>query len=1110
MISTLTAPHLSDLLDRFAARYGEERDPFLPVHVVVPSALVKNYLQLELARRQGFVCNLRVSYLDSFFADLLPKDSRLRLLSRELLLSATLRQLERGEFLQRPECAPLRAYLDANPTPERARCQIAQALARLLADYALTRPELIEAWRRGERTCTADAEWSEVEAWQAALWGELVDEAGCLREGDPEAPALNLPDLLEHMPLDQLELPAEVHVFGFSSFARSYQDLWRALGERCELTCYLLDPSGGSAEGPLGRWSRPTREFAAAWKDVTCERLAPSSSQADVEFVAAPSAQREVEVVANLLWESLRDEEAPPLRFDQVGVAVVDPLWENYRGRIQASFREAHGVPLSVVESGALGERRIAEALALLLDLPLGELSRENLLRFLVHPALQTSLPNVAPSQWLDWCEELKVLRGVAPAEGTYVRRDLYSFGQGVRRLALGCFLDCEGTPPIVRIGGHPYLGHDVPVDRQSSAATLLLAVRSLDADLRTLREASLPLREWSRSLRRLTRAYLDPLDERPALLGPLLGKLASLEALDLDGRPVSYLVAHDFAQRALAGVRAKPSQPLSGGVVVGPLRALAGVPFRRLFVLGLQESVFPARATADPLDLRQAARQQGDLSRRERDELAFSLALTAATERVTLSYVARDDTTGEALEPSPVVRALDRALRERVGDEAADARWRRPPLRRYASAAFPPPLGQASSAVREATPEALREAQARALHEQLVAALPPGAVWPEPGELSDRLSSEARKSLQPLIGLEPLPSTATVEPELRLPLSALSEFLQSPLQAWGKRLLGFREADSGDPLADADEPFATDALTATPLLRQAFFDALDRVPADQPLESADLEAAYEERVLRAQLAGKLPTGVFQRANRSKHLDVLASWLRNLTRRHSDDVLRGLKVYRFGQASRRGASDVLSPPLELTLDLGREGHPVPTRVRLHGNTLPILPEQRGSLLLILAKQPSERHTARAFMDHLVLSAAGLPCEGPFEAVISPGSWANLEHPKHYRALRPFTSEEARDYLRELLTQLLRDSHDALFPIEVTAPFVSAWNAEGEPPGDLREQIQASRNNDWSTDSDDYGPVPQVGRLRPAPRAQELAWRRLAPLVTRRLQPGEDS
>ena len=96
-------------------------------------------------------------------------------------------------------------------------------------------------------------------------------------------------------------------------------------------------------------------------------------------------------------------------------------------------------------------------------------------------------------------------------------------------------------------------------------------------------------------------------------------------------------------------------------GVTIATFAPLRALPFRVVFMLGLDERVFPSAAGFDRLDLRGAAPapQPGDVTPREQDEYVFLETLLSARERLTLSYVARDAETGERKDPSSTLLAL-------------------------------------------------------------------------------------------------------------------------------------------------------------------------------------------------------------------------------------------------------------------------------------------------------------------------------------------------------------------------------------------------------------------------------------------------------------------
>src|SRR5690606_36139750 len=147
----------------------------------------------------------------------------------------------------------------------------------------------------------------------------------------------------------------------------------------------------------------------------------------------------------------------------------------------------------------------------------------------------------------------------------------------------------------FVEVGASRYLPEEAPPG-DATAARFALLCRSLLSDARFARTARLSLREWSSFFSAMVTSYLTPADEREErALRSVLGALARLAELDLDGARVSYTIAHELARDALDGLAAGRGQQLADGVAVSSLVPMRAIPFRVIFVLGLGEGRFPA-----------------------------------------------------------------------------------------------------------------------------------------------------------------------------------------------------------------------------------------------------------------------------------------------------------------------------------------------------------------------------------------------------------------------------------------------------------------------------------------------------------------------------------
>lgn len=1126
-----------------------------PAQLVVPSAALRRWLSLAVARRCGVSANLGATYLDRLVAAGLAEDER-RLGTEELtlLLSAELRP----ERLAGPEWAPLRRYLgcDRDPAPspdeaERRRVQLAGRLARRLLDLDRERPGLIAAWERGAAAplelLPPGAVQAEAEPWLRLLWLRLFAPTGRVAqlEADSGRAALRPSQALARLP----SAGAPLHVFGLLPFGQHERRVVLRLARAREVHLYSLAPAAALAEdlpeaeaalaarlaapgegaepapAPLlALWEGAGRRQALGW-EAACQaegvelrwrpRFAPPAAASllgtlqrdlltrapaaaaplepdrSLEGLACATPQREVEAVAERIWELVRAD--PALRFDELALILPRRQREAYASHVLSVFQEAGDLPVSLQGLAPPGASRLREGAELLLGLPQAGDTRDELLRVLLHPNLQAGLPGAEPARWLDACERLGILRGLDREDhaGTYVTQDLYSWDQGARRLGLGAFAPGGDEAAFVRLDEGDYLPAELEGDELEQAGLLVTLIRSLIADLRYARGRRLPLGEWARFLHALVESYLRPAsDDEEQLYGRLLGELRSLEACDLSGEAVSYALALSLAQGRLAQLELV-SRPLREGVTLTTLERARLIPYKAVFVLGLGEEGFPASAQRDVLDLRQAAPQPGDLDPGERDRFLFLELLATTRERLTLSYVARDPLSGDALLPSPVLRELFGGL-VRAG-YLAEPPVRRERLRRYDPRYLAAPLGTAERPA--VLREAWEEARSVALRGDLQRAA--GALIPRGRERLLALDPGVRGALRAQLRLTPpAPAEGFREGErVRVSLSALRKFLECPLQAWAAYRLGLSEREERDPLVRTSEPFSPERLAESVALRAAFWTALERFRDQGGQPSEHLGAAYAEVARRAELRAEFPTGLFREVLAARHLDQLETWWHVASTRLRDRLPR-VQSASFGVGE--GASARALPPLALPLTLDARGGPVSIVAEVVGTTRRLIPDE-GGFLHVVTGGLAEHHYLHAFLDHALLAAAGeWQSDQPFELDVCPRERIRLSI-NNVWIERPLTQAEARDYLRGLLGDFLGGPHELFLPLDAALPFLRGEAAapSADPEGALQEALERARRAFGAIRSD-WGPA-RSPRQAPAQRPS-------LPLVTRRLGP----
>jgi exodeoxyribonuclease V gamma subunit len=1103
------------------AQCCRDPSPFEAMHLVVPNRNVETFLKFGIARCSGIAANLRIHFLEDFVTRFVESSyPALHIARRAEIHGVLLALLHDEHFLRHPDLEPVRSYLHAaDAALDRRRSQLAALLTHLFQEYTLSRLEMIAAWREGRLSCERPAQ-REVERWQSHLWREALGTGGRLsrRAAEKGLRAVTFDALFELVRPSDLRLPKHLHIYGISYFARTFQRALHLFSQATELWIYALNPcmefwedapplpfedDPFALESPtetpaLRLWARPGREairllnaltecdFLSRFEDPMGdgpsllhalqhdilhrepERTTPRPSafrgggDESLRIFACPGVRREVEVIAGEIWRLLREDESRPARSERLrlcDVAVIIPEAEQdaYRAHIASAFHECGDLPHNIVDLPLDAESRIAEAIRLLLDLPLGTFARPELLRVMTHPSVMGRFPDALAADWIAWCDALEIVHGADHQDHrpTYIERDLLNWDQGIRRLALGAFMAGRrsGASRPFAAHGERYLPEELPPGKQASAAAFALLARSLIADARFARSARMPLAGWLTFLHRLFTAYLLPeTEEEERALSRCRRQIQSLAELQLDDLEVSYSIVHELARSALGTRAGSRGQHLADGVVVSSFLPMRAIPFRAAFVAGLGEKQFPARDRQGPLDLRTAQRRQGDVTPRERDRYMFLEVLLCARDRLTLSYVARDELTGDALAPSPVVSELAQMLeRGYVGPELARERiYRSAPLRR-----------SADEQACEVLPAAHGEAAALALAADL-RRFTGHAGAPDWPVLRRELPEAEWRFLRDHLGLCPAPRPppgASPAPLVSLSTRTLRQFLENPMQGYARFVLGMRE-DEEDATTREDESFATARPQRIALLREIFLRRARTCGA--------LEETYDRTADLLELAGALPTGLFARAERERHLEILRRWEEIIARIGATGTPA---LLRFGRAEEHAEIAELYEPIFLE----ESG----LKLEIHGHTEPLFETPRGSLILAYRSESHAsdwRECLRAFLDHALLAAAGQPSPEGYQAFLCNG------HPDAAGGQRvrfaPLSREEARSYLLELARDLLSSPHPYLLPCEA----VYRWTRNRAQR--ITDIVDDFREDPFQLFSGQNGPIRNPARFDP--------------------------
>ena len=495
----------------------------------------------------------------------------------------------------------------------------------------------------------------------AEYWGDVKSERERLREVGIDAFPMDENPLLSRMGRAGRDVVAQIFSYEQVQPAGEIESL-REPDPRASLLSRLQADV---------LWRRDSRSDAGDAPGPADPRLAADGS---LRVHACHGRLREIEVLHDQLLSLLqpRDDGQPPLR--PRDIAVLTPDIDAYADAIHAVFGgieadDPRHIPFSLADQGLLSEHPLPGLFLRLFELAGSGQPLSETLDLLALPALQRRLgiDAAGAARIGDWLHEAGVRHGRG---GNRDEPDAFSWAFGTDRLLLGM---ASGDPAhgerLAGIAGLPII--------EGANSTVLDAVLQLNALVD--RHAAMLAQpktasQWRDALLRLIDDLLpvDADDEEglralPMLRAQLQDWAGSVNAVDPGWRLPREIVRAALRQQIDA---VRPRQALlGGGVSFAGMVPLRSVPFRMIWVLGMDDGAYPRREPGGDLnrllaDLRDPKRRRiGDRSVREDDRFLFLQLLCAAQDHFHVSYVGFDAKSGAELPPAaPVLDLLDAA----------------------------------------------------------------------------------------------------------------------------------------------------------------------------------------------------------------------------------------------------------------------------------------------------------------------------------------------------------------------------------------------------------------------------------------------------------------
>ena len=662
--------------------------PFAKEVFLIQSQGMERWLSQQLASQFKVWGNYEFLFPGKFFSSLAQNiDSRLSdaAFERNLMLwriEALLRRLDGEVFL------PLTQYLSGENIALK-RYQLAQQLSQIFDQYQMMRPDMLEAWQKGQLLYQTTTE-----RWQQALWLQITEQTGNKHRGSLWLDVIAKLNAAEEGAFSP-QLPERISVFGLNTMPPLFLSYLQGLSKHCQLHLFLLNPaqdfwadlaskrqrtndenfSGHPLLSTLGQQGREFQEMLLeqAQFDFEPESFEPGEARTNLQQLqngilnnrldgqilqpdnsisihACHSRMREVEVLKNQLLQALENDPALELR----DIVVMAPDIQVYEPFISAVFDD---IQHAIADRSLRLSNHALDAFIRFLDLSQSRFGWQTVLDLLeqsvVYPGF--GLSEVDLDLIKHWVQDTHVRWGKSAQHKQELGLPELSentWQAALDRLLMGYAVgsDQDFVADVL-----PY--RDIEGSSALALGGLCDFMQLLFKAGKELKQAK-PLKSWSAQLYYYADQLLaaaEPVERQQ--LNELLAELsAELAAVHNDEVELQVIISW---LKGMVAERKSANGFLRGQLTFCSMLPMRSIPFKVVALLGMNDGEFPKIDRHPTFDLLAHNFRKGDRSRRSDDRYQFLEILLSARQQLIMTYIGQSISHNDAIPPSVVISEL-------------------------------------------------------------------------------------------------------------------------------------------------------------------------------------------------------------------------------------------------------------------------------------------------------------------------------------------------------------------------------------------------------------------------------------------------------------------
>lgn len=683
----------------------------------------------------------------------------------------------------------------------------------------------------------------------------------------------------------------------FSQSPNSLLSLWGKPGrESVRMLCQMTDYDFNTCYAPEKK--NPTVLESIQNHLLTFQNSNESNlrigQDISLQIAACPSRFREVETVYNSILYNL--EKDGHLKLTDIAIQV--PEISAYKPFIDAVFdRRSKTLSYNLVDAHAEIESLFGKAILKLLDLASGRFSRREIFELLLNPCTMQKW-NLTVDDiriFAEWSQALNIFHTYdknSKRKKGYPVSNMFTWKQGLIRLKLSRIFsdpeDLTGRVEPFGLNRDQHFHEMIPYSDTSTGDTELLEkfcliIETLHNHCEQLNQSPCRGEEWKQKvLTACNNLFIVPRqhDSEKAVQRTLFSSLEELCFLDRISTSemnsnLDLAQIKEFIKSRLGAIRGGYGDYLTSGVTISSLLPMRPIPFKIVYVLGMQEGDFPGKAETFSLDLRLSQRKPGDISAPEKNCYLFLELILSVRKKLYISYVSKDLQKDRILQPCSVINQLRRYIEAEIFNQNQSFEIIQVPLRGSSEKYFKKKGidNRSDLLVNYSTADRITFYREQGLWHEIVT----------------RISEQEKELIKPLLPDFSLDPSIAGQPENfpeKITIRQLGKFLKNPVkQNIQRHLLLFDPDETVEEMTIIeDEPFYGQFPTAYRLKMEPLRQWIDYIIMENETTDYDkiLEDFFQNTYNRFRLESQTPEGAYGLLDQETTRQELNQWAATL------------------------------------------------------------------------------------------------------------------------------------------------------------------------------------------------------------------------------------